>query len=255
MANVIVIPARLASTRLPNKLLLDDTGRPLICHTVDRALESKADAVIVASEDLEILDAVPDHHRVVKRETPSCSSGTERVAWVAETHLGDVDKVINLQGDEPELDSEHLDALFDAVADPVVDVATIASPASNLDYKSYSVVKVVVDHDGNAMYFSRCSIPYGTSGDVQRESVALKHIGVYAYRFEFLLALSSMEPTTLGCESLEQLQWLQSGFKVKVLQREVHAIGVDTRQEYDAFVRRWQQGNISQPQNPKNHQN
>lgn len=256
MASVIIIPARLASTRLPNKMLLDETGKPLICHTVDRAKESKADEVIVATEDEEIIDVIDNlDYNVSTVKTPKCNSGTERVAWVVNNWyhpdgtIPQFDIVVNLQGDEPELDSIHLNDLIDACSDPIVDVATIAAPAGNLDYRSYSVVKVVVDHECNAMYFSRSAIPY--NAQVGRDSNVLKHIGVYAYKYEFLLALENMDPTTLQCESLEQLQWLQSGFKIKVLTREIEAIGVDTRQEYESFVKSWQQKNQN-PKSPKN---
>jgi 3-deoxy-manno-octulosonate cytidylyltransferase (CMP-KDO synthetase) len=243
MANVVVIPARLASTRLPKKLLLDETGKPLICHTIDRAKESKADEVIVATEDQEIIDVIEDlDYDVSTVFTPVCNSGTDRVAWVANNWYRpdgatpQFNIIVNLQGDEPELKSECINDLIDACSDPIIDVATIAAPANNLDYRSHSVVKVVLDHEDNAMYFSRCAIPY----DADKDSAPLKHIGVYAYRYEFLLALGGMKRTTLGSESLEQLQWLQSGFKIRVLKRDIQAVGVDTRQEYDAFVRRCQ---------------
>jgi len=257
MNSVIIIPARLASSRLPNKLLLDDTGKPLICHTIDCAKKSKANEVIVATEDQEIIDAIEDlEYDVSTVLTPQCNSGTERVAWVTNNwyrpngSVPQFDVIVNLQGDEPELDSKYLDELIEAVAsDRIIDAATIAAPATNLDYRSYSVVKVVLDHEDNAMYFSRAPIPYEGTIKARRkneghlQSVALKHIGVYAYKYEFLLALNSMKPTTLASESLEQLQWLQSGFKIKVLKRDIKAVGVDTRQEYDDFVKRWRQEN------------
>jgi 3-deoxy-manno-octulosonate cytidylyltransferase (CMP-KDO synthetase) len=147
--------------------------------------------------------------------------------------------IVNLQGDEPELSGKHLDEMADAlVNDNTADVSTLATPASNLDYKSYSVVKVVVTHNDHAMYFSRCPIPYGATPTIDHN--ALKHIGAYAYRREFFFALQQMEPTTLGCESLEQLQWLQSGFRIKVLQRDIKATGIDTLPEYENFVKNWQ---------------
>lgn len=238
---IIVIPARLASTRLPNKLLLNDTGKPLIYHTIDHALESKfADYVYVASEDSEILSVVSKRYssKVITAQTPKCSSGTERVRWLVDNRLDyDADVVVNLQADEPELDGKHLDKLISELqSNSISDVATLSAPASNLDYKSYSVVKVVVDHNGHAMYFSRCAIPHGGKE-------ALKHIGVYAYKQEFLVALNSMEPTTLGCESLEQLQWLQSGFRIVVLETDIRVVGVDTIEEYKSFVKRWKKAN------------
>jgi len=233
---IIIIPARLASTRLPNKLLLAETGKSLLHHTIDRARESKlANKIIVASEDQGILDVVPSD--IITALTPKCFSGSERMAWVTENCVMPDNIVVNLQGDEPELSGEHLDSLIQVLQDDsVVDVATLAAPANSLDYKSYSVVKTVLNHDGDAMYFSRCAIPYGAGS---ADNVwPLKHIGVYAYRREFLLALSSMEPTTLGSESLEQLQWLQSGFKIRVLERDIKTTGIDTIDEYQSFVQR-----------------
>ena len=235
--SIVIIPARLGSTRLPRKSVLDETGKPLICHAVDRALESSAKYVIIASEDQEILDVVENQKRILKCLTPKCDSGTERVCWtVLNSSFGiDADIIINLQGDEPELPGRYLDEMVDVlISDNTADIVTIATPASDFDYKSHNVVKVVVTHNGYAMYFSRCSIPYGTI-----DHNALKHIGTYAYRREFFLALQRMESTTLACESLEQLQWLQSGFRIKVLQRNIEATGIDTRSEYDAFVQRW----------------
>lgn len=247
---IIIIPARKDSTRLPNKLLLENTGKPLICHTVDRALESKlAQYIVVASEDQEILDAVTEDKaadnmgcrwRVLKCHTPKCKSGTERVAWttiqsslsITDGFENDADIIVNLQGDEPELSGEYLDALITALNnDKSADVATIASPLGKSHLKVPSVVKVVLTHDGNAMYFSRSAIPHNAES-------GLKHIGVYAYRREFLVALNSMEPTTLDCESLEQLQWLQSGFKIKVIIKDIKEVGIDTKREYESFVRR-----------------
>ncbi len=241
---IIIIPARLSSERLPNKLLLEKTGKPLICHTIDRALESKlADAVYVVSEDQQILEAVKTYSDcVITMHTPPCSSGTERVRWAVKAGAA-ADMVVNLQGDEPELGGNYLDDLIKMLReDPVSDVATLAAPANNLEYRSYSVVKTVLTHDKHAMYFSRCSIPYAAQCNkfTGANHPALKHIGVYAYTREFLLALDNMEPTTLGCESLEQLQWLQSGFRIKVMETDIKAIGIDTLPEYESFVKRWQ---------------
>ena len=142
---IVVIPTRLGSTRLPRKAMLDKTGKPLICHTIDRALESSASCVIVASEDQEILDVIADHKRILKCLTPKCDSGTERVhrAVILNNPLFD-DIIVNLQGDEPELPGTYLDEIVDAlINDNTADVATLASPASNLDYTSSSVTKLL----------------------------------------------------------------------------------------------------------------
>jgi len=237
MLPIIVIPARLDSSRLPNKLLLDDTGQPLIFHAIRNACDSSlAKSVVVASEDQKILDIVSNSFHVpdvITFLTPKCASGTERVSWVANRLVGDVDVIINLQGDEPELSGAQIDYLIqNLLNDSTSDVSTFVVDASKDDYESPNVVKVVADHGGNAMYFSRCSIPHGSD-------TALKHIGAYAYRMDFLVALKAMEETTLQCESLEQLQWLQSGFRVKLVELDADLSGIDTRAEYDAFVARF----------------
>lgn len=234
----IVIPARLGSTRLPRKLLLSDTGYPLLWHTAERALESQLISdVIIATEDKEIMDVVSKfgHPRIYPVKTPKCNSGTERITWVVE-HVREFDFqfVVNFQGDEPELPGTYVDQLVDAlVTTPAVDVATLGTPATMEDYNSPSVVKVVVDHVENAMYFSRAPIPHG---DWQS---ALAHIGIYAYRLDFLLALPTLPAGTLESERLEQLQWLQSGFKIRVLKRDLDLVGIDTQEEYDRFVNRY----------------
>jgi len=232
---IIIIPARLGSTRLPRKFMLDDTGKPLICHTIDRALEStKARKIFVISEDQEILDVVNNYSTAVDTcLTPQCDSGTERIKWFIKNSATIFHEIIvNLQGDEPELSGKYLDELVTILFDDqLVDVATIAAHATPSQYVSRDVVKAVLDHNKNAMYFSRASIPYDSD-------TALKHIGVYAYRNTFLLA--NMEPTTLGCESLEQLQWLQSGFRIRVLVKDIKEAGIDTKQEYLSFVKRWE---------------
>ena len=237
----IIIPARLNSSRLPRKLLLDDTGYPLLWHTTQRALESNlADIIIIATEDDEIADVVSRFgiDDVYCVRTPPCDSGTERVAWVVENmkKLSDFfDYVVNFQGDEPELPGAVVDALIrELQSDNVVDVVTLATIGKEYDYYVPSVVKVVIDHRKNAMYFSRTPIPYGLSGDG-----CLNHFGIYAYRREFLLAVPTLPTTTLGSEKLEQLQWLQSGFRIRVLQGDINCIGIDTQQEYQQFVQRY----------------
>lgn len=235
----IIIPARLGSTRLPRKLLLEDTGFPLLWHTAERALESELiNDVIIATEDREIMGVVAKfgHPRIYAVQTPKCNSGTERISWVVQ-HIKEFDFqfVVNFQGDEPELPGSYVDQLIDAlVTDPMLDVTTLATTILEEDYHSPSVVKVVCTSGGNAMYFSRAPIPYND------HQAALAHIGVYAYRLDFLLALPTMSACTLGSERLEQLQWLQNGFKIRVLvKRDLDLVGIDTREEYDRFVNRY----------------
>lgn len=228
----VIIPARLASKRLPRKLLLDRTGRPLLWHAVENALCSSAQRVVVASEDDAILDAIGPlaAGRVSCVKTPICSSGTERVAWVVREE-GIRGSIVNLQGDEPELSGQLIDRLIAARHDSI-DVVTLTVPCTSQQLYSPSVVKVVVDHNKCAMYFSRSPIPYGDDG-------CRHHVGVYVYDANFLLSLRDMPPTSLPGEMLEQLQWLQCGHKIKVLSADDVGVGIDTADEYHAFVHRW----------------
>ena len=235
----IIIPARLGSTRLPCKSLLCDTGFPLIWHTASRALESKINDIIIATEDNEIMDVVKgwNHPRIHPIKTPICNSGSERISWVVRNvEFFDFSFVVNFQGDEPELPGKYVDELINAlVTNHTIDVATLVTPVSLHDYYSDSVVKVVLDHNKNAMYFSRSPIPHG----IRHENrIKLAHVGIYAYRLDFLLAMPTLLESTLQSEELEQLQWLQSGFKIRVLEKDLDLVGIDTQEEYDRFVKR-----------------
>ena len=229
MKSIVVIPARLASTRLPNKLLLDKTGKPLLIHTIEEA--KRYFDVVVATQDQEIHDVVGDHARVIM--TGQCSSGTERVYETCLDELSDYDIIINWQADEPELDGQYVLDMAEMVACyPKIDIVTLFAPATKEEYLSPSVVKAVLDHGSFAMYFSRCSIPYNGPQH------ALKHIGIYAFRREALLATAMLGHTTYPTESLEQLQWLQAGLRMKACVRSIAYAGIDTQEEYDAFVKR-----------------
>lgn len=231
---VTVIPARLGSTRLPNKLVLTDTGRPLLHHTIDRVLESRLTSVVfVATPDREILDVVKDYGspKVMGVLTGPAQSGTERIAKFCTTHFMDDDHtIVNFQGDEPDLPGHHIDTLAEKVEAGFCDVATLASPADLFETAALNVVKVVTDHASNALWFSRQAIPAG--------GPYLKHIGIYAYRMKFLRKLFTMSPTTARAESLEQLQWLQAGYRIKVVVDEVRSVGIDTVENYAQFVSR-----------------
>lgn len=234
----IIIPARLNSTRLPGKLLLKETGYPLLWHTTTNALKSElANVVIIATEDQEIHDEVMKFgvSNVYVVQTPPCNSGTDRIAWVVENvqdFTNDFDIVVNFQGDEPELDGKYADELIGVVENnPIIDVSTLCYHGSVNEYHSPDVVKIVTDHNGRAMYFSRSPIPYGSGN-------GLNHVGIYAYRRDFLLAIPTMIPTTFQTEKLEQLQWLQSGFHIQAVKMDHKTVGVDTREEYENFVNR-----------------
>jgi len=239
MGNHIVIPARLDSTRLPRKLLLSDTGMPLIWHTIQCAKSSRlSNSIVVATDNREIFDKTKRYVDTIM--TGQYSSGTERVAGCCDAkNFKPDDIIVNLQGDEPELEHDHIDDLIAGLKrDESCDIITLASSALQDEYVSPNVVKVVVDNNSHAMYFSRCPISYQASD-------SLKHIGIYAYRVSFLNQLNNMQlPREYHKnEKLEQLQWLENGFNIKVLVRSVKSVGVDTREEYDGFVKRWRDQN------------
>jgi 3-deoxy-manno-octulosonate cytidylyltransferase (CMP-KDO synthetase) len=241
MRVAIVIPARYASSRLPGKPLLNATGKYLIQHVYERALTAKcASEVIVATDDDRIAAAVRSFGGRVAMTRADHPSGTDRVAEVAAGLTADV--VINLQGDEPMLDGETLDHLAELLQrDPGSSMATLAVPIHSKGvYLSPNVVKVVCDGRGRALYFSRSPIPMVRDGEPDFTASPprfLQHLGLYAYRREFLLKLAMMPPHSLEeMEKLEQLRVLGAGAAIQVgLAARAHR-GVDTPADYDAFV-------------------
>jgi 3-deoxy-manno-octulosonate cytidylyltransferase (CMP-KDO synthetase) len=232
---ITAIPARLGSTRLANKLVLTDTGRPLLYHTIDRVLGSKLTSVVfVVTPDKEIENLVRDYGnpKVQVVRTGPAKSGTERIANFVSTYFVDDDHVVvNFQGDEPDLPGHHIDSLAESVKAGFCDVATLASPTEDSAVaRDPDVVKVVLDHASNALWFSRQAIPTGGPW--------LKHVGIYAYSPKFLRRLFLMKPTTAGGECLEQLQWLQAGYRVKVLIDHVDFVGINNHEDYAKFVTR-----------------
>ncbi len=240
MKSCVVIPARYASTRLPGKMLLSDTGKPLVLHTYEAALAaSRPDEVIVATDSHEILDVVQQAGGVAVMTSAECASGTDRVAEVARLRT-DIDVFVNLQGDEPELDPSAIDqvigllehrptASMTTLATPITTPARIADPAN---------VKVVFDEQGRALYFSRSPIPF-VREPAETQVTRFQHVGVYAYRRDFLLRLATLPPSPLeGIEKLEQLRVLEAGETICVDEIAQAAPGIDTPQDYAAFVAR-----------------
>ena len=216
MRVAIIIPARYASSRLPAKPLLRETGKYLIQHVYERAFEAKcASEVIVATDDERIFDAVRGFGGRVVMTRADHTSGTDRIAEVA-GHL-ECDAVINLQGDEPQIDPAALDLLATLLdSDSACDMATLAVPITDRDtYLSPNVVKVVCDDRGRALYFSRSPIPMVRDGEpdfASRPARFLQHLGVYAYRRDFLLKIAATPPHPLELsEKLEQLRVLGTG--------------------------------------------
>jgi len=241
----------LASTRLPRKLLLAETGKPLIQHTYEAAGRSRlASGLCVAADHEEIAAAVRSFGGEVRMTSPDCASGTDRVAEIAR-QMPDVEIFVNVQGDEPELSGEAIDRVIDLLArDPGSVMATLATPIrSRRQLDDPACVKVVFDRAGRALYFSRSPIPHARQWDdrlLTAEPAAFhQHIGLYAYRRDFLLSVADIPRTPLErLENLEQLRVLESGYSIAVGVIAEPTIGIDTPDDYRAFVERWSEGRI-----------
>lgn len=218
---VVVIPSRYASQRLPGKPLREIAGKPMLQHVFDRASESGASEVIVATDDDRIAKAAASFGAKCSITSASHQSGTDRLAEVARDAGWPEDMVIvNLQGDEPLMPPELIDQCAALLDDDKADVATLASPLqSENDFANPNIVKTILDEDGFALYFSRATIPYSRSDDTDqlaRES-ALHHHGIYAYRNAVLQKIVAARQSPLEIsERLEQLRALSLGMKIKV---------------------------------------
>jgi 3-deoxy-manno-octulosonate cytidylyltransferase (CMP-KDO synthetase) len=241
-----VIPAREASTRLPRKLLLAETGQPLIQHTWQAARRATCfDDLVVAAEGAELIATVRAFGARCE-STGEHPSGTDRIAEVITRSFPDCDVVVNIQGDEPELDPAHLEllvTLLDECPDAVM--STLATPIRTREVlDSPSCVKVVRAADGRALYFSRSTIPHCRDGRTDEllagDTPWLLHLGLYAYRRKFLEELTRQPVSPLErLEKLEQLRALERGARIQVGTVEHPAVGIDTPEDYARFVARW----------------
>lgn len=235
MKILCVIPARYASTRLPGKPLALIAGKPMIQHVYERALHAKLPfEVLVATDDERIVKAVKAFGGKVMLTSPEHPSGTDRLAEVALSYP-DVDVIVNVQGDEPMIPPEIIDALAQAFVDePTLDMATIKAPMTEEEYNDPNAVKVVTDLNGYALFFSRSLVPYPRKKP--EDYAVYKHIGIYAYRRDFLLQYAALSPTPLErAESLEQLRALENGYKIKVIASDFRGIGIDTPEDLAAI--------------------
>ena len=225
MKVLCVIPARYASTRLPGKPLRDIAGKPMIVRVYERAIKAKnIDDAVVATDDERIFDAVTKFGGKGVMTRADHQTGTDRLAEVAEIYT-DAEVIINVQGDEPLID--ELAALF---ADKTLNMATVKTQIKEkAEQENPNNVKVVTDKEGYALYFSRSLIPYP-----RREGAKVfKHIGIYAYRRDFLKKFAAMAQTPLEMsESLEQLRAIENGERIKVIETTRQFVGVDTEEEY-----------------------
>ncbi len=241
-----VLPARLGSTRLARKMLLEETGTPLVVHTAERVRACPAfERVIVATDAEEILGVVRTHGLEAVLTDPRHASGTDRVHEAASALGERYDVVVNVQADEPEVDPADLGRLIEAFGDEAVLAATLRYPIrAPEELADPSVVKVVCDGRGDALYFSRSPIPshsHTRPSHAKRGSLPLawRHLGVYAWRPQALASFCALPPSELEeCESLEQLRWLENGGRMRLCTALSLSRGVDTLEDYEGFVAR-----------------
>lgn len=241
MPAIVIIPSRFASTRFPGKPLCPLFGKPIIQHVYERAREARLiQGTFVATDDSRIFDAVESFGGKAVMTSPEHRSGTDRIAEAVIKldeegfRLGSGDVVVNVQGDEPMIHPSMVDAVVELMDDPRVSIGTLSKRIEHEeDAADPNVVKIVANGEGFALYFSRAPIPYHRDGD-NRPRQFYKHIGIYAYRKEALLAFSKLLPTGLeSIEKLEQLRALEHGFKIKVKETPFDTIGVDTPRDLE----------------------
>lgn len=229
MKVIAIIPARLASMRLPRKMLREINGRPLALWVYDAVRKcSRLDDVILATDSQEILEACSKHGCNVRMTSDKHRSGTERVHEVSQTVAADV--YINVQGDEPMVRREQIDTIIDLMTRTEVVVGTLKTPAKAEDVGNPNAVKVVTDAEGKALYFSRATIPHDRDGTHPKY---FKHLGIYAYRKPALNRFVSLPESSLErAERLEQLRFLENGIPIYAAGTPFDSIGVDTEEDF-----------------------
>jgi 3-deoxy-manno-octulosonate cytidylyltransferase (CMP-KDO synthetase) len=248
MEIVGVIPARFASTRLPGKPLLTETGKPLIQHVVESARSARSlQRIIVATDDERIAAAVTGFGGEAMMTRADHPTGTDRVAEVA-ARIETARIIVNIQGDEPEIAGDTIDRLVDLLEhDPDAPMATLGTPIRDeAIYRDPSCVKVVCSQRGRALYFSRSPIPCHRDGLPEFASASLPaaylHLGLYAYRRDFLLSIGTLPRSPLeAAEKLEQLRVLDAGYPIAIGIVDEPSVGIDTPDDYRRFVARWRQ--------------
>src|SRR6266851_2156154 len=228
MKVIAVIPARLASTRLPRKMLRECAGQPLLAH-VYRAVRSSEllDDVVIATDSEEILEFCKKNDWQARVTSADHRSGTERVCEIAHSMAADV--YLNVQGDEPLTRPEHINSVLGEMTDVAVQVGTLKTKLSAADVNDPNAVKVVTDNSGRALYFSRAAIPFDRDG---ARPVYFKHLGLYAYRKAALDRFVALPESVLErSERLEQLRFLENGIPIHVAEAQFDTVGVDTEED------------------------
>ncbi|MGP1453251.1 MAG: 3-deoxy-manno-octulosonate cytidylyltransferase [Segatella oris] len=230
-----LIPARYASTRFPGKPLALLAGKPVIQHVYEQAVKV-LDAVYVATDDERIYNKVLEFGGKAVMTSTEHHSGTDRIEEALEKVGGDFDVVVNIQGDEPFIAQSQIETLCHCFEDETTQIATLGKPFECIEaVENPNSPKIVVDNRGYAMYFSRSIIPFVRGVERQewlKKYPFLKHLGIYAYRTEVLKAITRLPQSSLElAESLEQLRWLENGYRIKVGITNVETVGIDTPED------------------------
>jgi 3-deoxy-manno-octulosonate cytidylyltransferase (CMP-KDO synthetase) len=232
-----VIPARFSSTRFPGKVLAPISSKPMLQHVYERVSQARYLAsTIIATDDERVFEAARAFGARVRMTRPDHISGTDRVAEIAASETAEI--IVNIQGDEPLIDPAAIDAaVLPLVHEPDVQMATLKKRIEDpREVTDPNVVKVVTDHAGDAIYFSRCPIPYNRDGI--GGIPVFKHIGLYVYQRDFLLGYSTLPVGPLEtAERLEQLRALENGFRIRVTETEYESLGVDTPADLERVAR------------------
>jgi len=247
MKKVIIIPARLDSSRLPKKVLLDLKGKTVIQRVYEQCLKVKnVDGVYVATDSIEIKEVCETFTNNVIITKSTHKSGTDRIGEAVSAI--DCDIVINVQGDEPFIEPSLIEALVNSFVNSEISMSSAMSKISNVkDLQNTNVVKVVTDLHNNALFFSRSLIPFprdvkeiSIAKEVIEESQFFRHIGIYGYRKDFLLHFVNLEQSYLEkVEKLEQLRALENGFKINMIEASSSLIGIDTREDYEEALKKY----------------
>ena len=237
-----VLPARYGSTRFEGKVLARETGKFLVQHTYEQAKKAKEiDRILIAADDERVKKACDSFGAECVMTSAAHNSGTDRIAQAVANIEADI--ILNIQADEPEIDPVSLDYITSLMLEnPDCPMATLATPFSDIEFiKNPNIVKVILNKNNRAIYFSRSVIPYdrdgGGAGDKKNY---LRHLGIYAYRRDFLLKLTTLPQSRLEkIEKLEQLRVIENGFDIFVGKVEHFAEGIDTNEQYQAFAERY----------------
>ena len=233
---VIIIPARYSSTRLCGKLLKEVNSKPIIQWVWEAAKQSKlAQEVIIATDSELILNKAKEFGANAEMTSSEHKSGSDRICEVAKRH-NEYDYILNMQGDEPQITPQVIDLAIETLIKGDCDISTLVRQITDIEQiQDPNCVKCVFDNDFNALYFSRCPIPYERN---KGEAKYYAHIGIYGYKRESLIKMTSLVQSDLEkAESLEQLRALKNGMKIKVALTNLNPIGIDTQQDLDKFIK------------------